>query len=72
MTATEEIKRSQIPTHLLTIYNQKVVSADDAVKIVKSGDNILCHSNCAFPTVLMEALVKRKDELRDVVIIHAL
>jgi len=72
MTATEEIKKSQIPTHLLTIYNQKVVSADDAVKIVKSGDNILCHSNCAFPTVLMEALVKRKDELRDVVIIHAL
>lgn len=72
MTATEEIKRSQIPTHLLTAYTQKVVSAEDAVKIVKSGDNILCHSNCAFPTILMDALVKRKDELRDVVVIHAL
>lgn len=72
MTATEEIKKSQVPTHLLRLYNQKVVSADEAAKIVKSGDKILCHSNCAFPTVLMDAIVRRKDELKNVEVIHAL
>lgn len=73
MVATEEIKsKNSIPFNILTAYNQKIVSADEAVKAIKSGDKILAHSNCAFPTVLFDALVRRKDELKDVEIMHAL
>ncbi|MBZ0200454.1 MAG: 4-hydroxybutyrate CoA-transferase [Ignavibacteriaceae bacterium] len=72
MTTVEEIKKTQVPTHLLRLYSQKVVSAEEAAKVVKSGDKILCHSNCAFPDVLMNAIVERKDELKDIQVIHAL
>src|ERR1035437_10859964 len=33
---------------------------------------LLIHSNCAFPANIVEALVKRKDELEQVEIYHAL
>ncbi len=73
MVATEEIKsKNSVPFNILQTYNQKIVSADEAVKVIKSGDKILAHSNCAFPTVLINALVKRKDELKDIQIMHAL
>ncbi len=72
MTSVEEIKKAQVPTHLIRLYSQKVVSAEEAAKAVKSGDKILCHSNCAFPHVLMNAIVERKDELKNIQIIHAL
>ena len=73
MVAFEEIKsKNSIPFNILQTYNQKIVSADVAVKVIKSGDKILAHSNCAFPTVLINALVERKDELIDVQIMHAL
>ncbi|MCL5028867.1 MAG: 4-hydroxybutyrate CoA-transferase [Bacteroidetes bacterium] len=73
MVATEEIKsKNTVPFNILQTYNQKIVSADEAVKVIKSGDKILAHSNCAFPTALINALVKRKDELTDIQIMHAL
>ncbi len=73
MTAIEEINsKHSIPFNILQTYKQKVVSADEAVKVIKSGDKILAHSNCAFPHILIDALVERKDELTDVQIIHAL
>lgn len=73
MVATEEIKsKNLVPFNILQTYNQKIVSAEEAVKVIKSGDKILAHSNCAFPTVLINALVKRKDELTDIQIMHAL
>jgi len=73
MVAIDDIKfKNSTPFNILNTYNQKIVSADEAVKVIKSGDKILAHSNCAFPTVLIDALVKRKDELKDVQIMHAL
>ena len=73
MVATEDIKpMNSIPFNILNLYTQKIVSADDAVKVIKSGDKILAHSNCAFPNVLVDALVRRKDELVDIQIMHAL
>ena len=59
-------------TSILNNYKSKVVSADEAVKCIKSYDKILIHSNCAFPATVVEALVKRKDELEQVEIYHAL
>jgi acetyl-CoA hydrolase len=59
-------------TSVLNNYKSKVVSADEALAQIKSHDKILIHSNCAFPSTLVEALVKRKDELDQVEIFHAL
>ncbi len=47
-------------------YRQKLVSADEAVKVVNSGDWIDCGSMCGQVVLLDEALARRKRELRDV------
>lgn len=43
---------------------------DTAVQVVKSGDRIFVQGACATPTALIEALVARGEELRDVEITH--
>ncbi len=53
-------------------YNEKVVSADDAVKVIKSGDNVIVQPGCAAPLELIRAMVRRKEELYDVNIYHIL
>ena len=53
-------------------YNSKVVAADDAVKVIKSGDKIIIQPGCAAPLRLIDSMVKRKDELTDVEIYHIL
>jgi len=47
-------------------YRKKLVSADEAVRIVKSGDWIDFGSFCGQVRTLDKALAKRKDELSDV------
>lgn len=70
---TEEIKiKTNLPASMLKNYKNKLVPAEEAVSVIKSGDNIAVHSNCAFPRTLIEALVQRKESLRDVQLIHAL
>jgi len=44
----------------------KVVSADEALKVVKSNDKIYLHAAAAVPNVLIRALTKRHEELRNV------
>lgn len=53
-------------------YNSKLVSAEDALKVVKNGDSIVVQPGCASPTELIKALVARKDELFNVDIYHIL
>ncbi len=73
MNVTEKEKIHNITAQTyLNHYRNKVVSADEAVKYIKSGDKILVHSNCAYPTSIVNAMMKRKDELFDVQIFHAL
>lgn len=73
MTTTEEIRpKKTIPTNLLKIYSSKVLTADQAVKSIKSGDNVVVQPGCAIPHELVRALVKRKNELSDVTIYHIL
>jgi acyl-CoA hydrolase len=52
--------------------NLKFISADEAVKVVKSGDHIHLSSVASVPKVLVDALVRRGDagELRDIRIHH--
>ncbi|MDZ7765647.1 MAG: hypothetical protein U5K00_14735 [Melioribacteraceae bacterium] len=56
----------------LSKYNSKIISADEAVKVIKSGDNVAVQPGCAAPMELIRALVRRKDELEDVNIYHIL
>lgn len=73
MTATEEVTfKNNIPTNLLKIYNSKLTTADEAVKSIKSGYNIVIQPGCACPNELVRALVDRKDELKDVTLYHIL
>jgi acyl-CoA hydrolase len=46
-------------------YQNKLCTPDDAVKIVKSGDNISYSHFAMAPPALDEALAKRADELQD-------
>ena len=47
---------------------QHVVSAEEAVSLVKSGDRIYLHEAAMTPTLLLEALVARAEDLRGVTI----
>ncbi len=49
-----------------TMYAEKLRTPDEAVKIVKSGDWVDYTTNVCFPSLLDEALAKRRDELEDV------
>ena len=53
-------------------YKKTVVSLEEAVSVVKSGDRIFISGNAATPTLLANGLAKRKDELRDVEVNHIL
>ncbi|MDR1160335.1 MAG: butyryl-CoA:acetate CoA-transferase, partial [Syntrophomonadaceae bacterium] len=49
-------------------YKSKLKSADEAVKLVKSGDTVHYSEFAMASHVLDEALAKRKDELQDVIV----
>ncbi|MCG8605638.1 4-hydroxybutyrate CoA-transferase [bacterium] len=53
-------------------YKSKVVSADEAVKLIKSNDKLFTSGNAATPYKVLNALAKRKDELRGVEVFHLL
>lgn len=53
-------------------YNSRLVSADEAVKVIKSKDKLIIQPGCAAPFELINAMVRRKDELNDVEIYHIL
>ena len=53
-------------------YQQKVVTAAEAVKAVKSRDRIFLTGNCSVPKTILAALVDRADELENVEINQAL
>jgi 4-hydroxybutyrate CoA-transferase len=51
-------------------YKKKLRTAQDAVKIVKSGNRIVFSHACGEPRLLPGALVERAAELKDVEIVH--
>jgi 4-hydroxybutyrate CoA-transferase len=53
-------------------YISKVVSSDEAVKVIKSGNNVVIQPGCAIPLELVRAMVRRKDELENVNVYHVL
>jgi len=51
-------------------YEDKLVSADDAAKLVESGQRVVLGHACGEPRMVVRALVKREHELRNVEIVH--
>ena len=72
MLTVEEIRKKNLPANLYNIYSKKLTTADEAVKRIKSGDNIVIQPGCAVPLELVRAMVRRKDELENVTIYHIL
>jgi 4-hydroxybutyrate CoA-transferase len=55
-----------------TSYRSKLRTPEDAVQIIKSGDNVYIHPGCAVPEVLIRAMMARGQDLTDVKIHHIL
>jgi len=47
----------------------KYVSADEAVRLVRSGDTVVCQGGTSVPVILQEALTRRHAELQGVQIV---
>ena len=48
----------------------KITTAAEAVNAIRSGDRVFIHGIAAAPTILIEAMTARANELRDVEIVH--
>ena len=55
-----------------SIYRQKVTEMDTALATVRSGHRVYLGGGAGVPTTLVEGLVRRAPELRDVEIVHIL
>ncbi|HEY3311178.1 MAG TPA: acetyl-CoA hydrolase/transferase C-terminal domain-containing protein [Anaerolineales bacterium] len=55
-----------------SIYQSRVVSADEAMQVINSGNRIFMTGNVSVPKVLLAALVRRAMELKDVELCQAL
>jgi acetyl-CoA hydrolase len=53
-------------------YLEKRRTAEEAVKVIRSGDCVYIHPGCSLPEQLVKAMVARADELRKVKVIHIL
>jgi acetyl-CoA hydrolase len=53
-------------------YARKVMSAQEAVQVIKSRDSVYIHSHAAAPEILVNGMVGRASELADVKVLHIL
>ena len=53
-------------------YGQKVVSPEDAVRVIASGHRVFLTGNCSVPQRVLHALVLRAPELQNVEIVQVL
>lgn len=53
-------------------YQERIMTAQEALNVVKSGQRVYVGGGCAMPHTLVQALVDRADELQDVEITHIL
>jgi acyl-CoA hydrolase len=53
-------------------YKSKVRTADEALKVIRSGQRVYVQPGCAMPEVLVDAMCNRYLELENVEVIHLL
>jgi len=63
-------KRGNVLIDWRNLHRHKLVSAEQAVKQINSGNRVVIGHACGEPPSLVEALVARASELRDVEIVH--
>jgi 4-hydroxybutyrate CoA-transferase len=51
-------------------YRSKIVTADESVRAIHSGDRVYIHQGCGEPEDLVQAMVRRGHQLQDVEVIH--
>ncbi len=56
----------------MEIYKQKLATAEDAIRIIESGNRIYISGNAAAPYHVVRALAAHKDNYRDVDVVHVL
>ncbi|MEK6222980.1 MAG: 4-hydroxybutyrate CoA-transferase, partial [Chloroflexota bacterium] len=54
------------------LYEQKLTTAEEAVKVIKSDTKVYLGGGAAAPQVLARAMVSRADDLRNVEVIHVM
>jgi 4-hydroxybutyrate CoA-transferase len=54
----------------LEAFRQRVMTADEAVRTIQSGNHVWIHAGCNNPEELVRAMVGRADELRGVEVTH--
>lgn len=54
------------------IYEQRLTTAENAVKMIRSGMRVFLTGNCSVPQMVLKALVDRAPELEDVEIVQVL
>jgi 4-hydroxybutyrate CoA-transferase len=54
------------------LYKARLVSAQKAASAITSGDTVYIHSHAAAPESLIDAMVERSPDLKDVTILHIL
>jgi acetyl-CoA hydrolase len=63
---------NSISTTVKKKFERKFVSAAEAVDVIQSGDRVYIHPGCAVPQALVDAMVERYADLRDVEVCHLL
>ncbi|HLB00504.1 MAG TPA: acetyl-CoA hydrolase/transferase C-terminal domain-containing protein [Bacteroidota bacterium] len=58
--------------HWLERYKSKLRTAEEAVKIIQSGQRVYVHPGCAMPETLVNAMCARYPEVENVEVIHLL
>ncbi|MGO9232473.1 MAG: acetyl-CoA hydrolase/transferase family protein [Bryobacteraceae bacterium] len=58
--------------NLLSNYKKRITTAERAVELVHSADRVWVQQGCGVPVTLLDALVRRAAELRDVEMCHML
>jgi 4-hydroxybutyrate CoA-transferase len=53
-------------------FQHRLMTAEEALSLVQSGDRVYIHSGCAEPERLVKALIQRRHELHGVEIVHLL
>jgi acyl-CoA hydrolase len=56
--------------HCIENYRSKIKTAAEAVRAIRSGDRVLLHQGCAEPEALVEAMLARAGDLRDIEVFH--
>src|SRR5210317_94655 len=66
------LTRNEDVTNWQRSFLNRATTPDEAVKAIKSGDRVFLTGNASVPLPLLDALVRRAPELRDVEICHPL